>query len=101
MGRRGFFGHGPARAFEKRIRRYYDGAGFSAWAAGENVLWSSLEIDATTIVARWMRSRGHRANLLARQWREAGFSALRFAAAPGVYRGLDATIVTADFGVRL
>jgi uncharacterized protein YkwD len=100
MGRRGFFGHGSAAAFRKRIGRHYGADGFERWAAGENLLWSSLDVDAATIVRRWMKSSGHRANLLARQWREVGFSALRFSAAPGAYRGLDVTVVTADFGVR-
>ena len=102
MGRRGYFGHaapgGPS--FSKRIARRYPQRGARVWAAGENLFWGSVAIDAETVVARWMRSRGHRANLLSRYWREAGFAAVRVAAAPGAYRGLDVTIVTAEFGVR-
>jgi hypothetical protein len=33
-------------------------------------------------------------------WREIGVSAVHEAQAPGVYQGLDVTIVTTDFGVR-
>jgi hypothetical protein len=34
------------------------------------------------------------------RWREIGVSAVHENAAPGVYKGLDVTIVTTDFGVR-
>jgi hypothetical protein len=33
-------------------------------------------------------------------WHELGISAIHDPAAPGRYRGLEVTIVTADFGVR-
>lgn len=102
MGRRGYFAHElpKGRSFVQRVGRRYPRRGAAVWAAGENLLWASVDIDAKTVVARWMRSRGHRANLLARSWREVGFAALRFQGAPGTYRGLDVTIVTAIFGVR-
>jgi uncharacterized protein YkwD len=48
----------------------------------------------------WMTSPEHRANLLDRNWREIGLSAVHSASAPGVYHGGAVTIVTADFGVR-
>jgi uncharacterized protein YkwD len=48
----------------------------------------------------WMNSPPHRANLLAPIWREIGLGAVHSDAAPGVYQGLAATIVTADFGAR-
>ena len=35
-----------------------------------------------------------------RTWREVGFAAVHVASAPGSYRGLEVTILTADFGVR-
>ena len=47
-----------------------------------------------------MASPEHRANILTARWREIGVSAVHVAAAPGVYHGLDVTIVTTDFGVR-
>jgi uncharacterized protein YkwD len=42
----------------------------------------------------------HRENLLAPAWREIGLGAVHAIGAGGVYNGLDATILTADFGVR-
>ena len=102
MGRRGYFAHDAPKgpSFAARIARRYPRRGAAVWAAGENLLWASVAIDAKAVVARWMRSRGHRANLLSRHWREAGLAAVRFSAAPGTYRGLDVTIVAANFGVR-
>jgi uncharacterized protein YkwD len=47
-----------------------------------------------------MDSPPHRKNLLTPGWREVGLGAVRALGAPGVYRGLDVTILTADFGVR-
>ena len=47
-----------------------------------------------------MGSPGHRKNILTARWREIGLSALKVAAAPGVYGGRDVVIITTDFGVR-
>ena len=46
-----------------------------------------------------MASPPHRKNILTPHWREIGISAMRLAAAPGVFGGQDATIITTDFGV--
>jgi uncharacterized protein YkwD len=51
-------------------------------------------------VRMWMKSPGHRENILTARWREIGLSAVHATAAPGTFRGLDVTIVTTDFGVR-
>jgi len=48
----------------------------------------------------WLASPPHRANLLDPHWRELGLSAVHSTGAPGVYHGMPATIVTADFGAR-
>ena len=47
-----------------------------------------------------MRSRPHRVNLLNPRWREIGLAAVHSPSAPGAYREMAVTIVTADFGVR-
>ena len=103
MGRQGYFSHSDkdGKPFWKRIRRFYRPDGFSAWAAGENLLWSGAPLDAAGAIKLWMHSPGHRANILRRAWREVGISAQTFPAAPGVFRGLRVTIVTTDFGARL
>ena len=102
MGAKGFFGHNSAdgTAFWKRIRRYYTDRNYRYWSVGENLLWSSPDVDAAQALDMWMKSPEHRANLLSKRWREIGLSAIHVQAAPGAFQGLDVTIVTADFGVR-
>jgi uncharacterized protein YkwD len=102
MARLGYFGHDSAdgAAFWRRVQRYYGANGRQYWSVGENLLWSSPDIDAAGALKLWMGSPEHRANLLKPDWREIGLSAVHTDAAPGAYRGLEVTIVTADFGVR-
>jgi uncharacterized protein YkwD len=102
MARKGFFAHESAdgSAFWKRVRRFYSDRGFSHWSVGENLLWSSPDVDAAGALRMWLNSAPHRKNLLTPAWREIGLSAVHVAAAPGVYGGRETTIVTADFGTR-
>jgi uncharacterized protein YkwD len=103
MGARGYFSHTSkdGTSFLKRIRRFYQPAGYTSWYAGENILWGAGTVDAKTAVRLWMGSRGHRRNILAPGWREVGISARTFASAPGTFRGRAVTIVTTDFGTRV
>jgi uncharacterized protein YkwD len=102
MGLRGFFEHESANGadFWKRIERFYPSRQARSWSVGENILWGSPEISASTGVREWMQSSPHRANILSREWREIGLGAAHFPSAPGTYRGGPVTIVTADFGAR-
>jgi uncharacterized protein YkwD len=102
MGDDGYFQHPSVdgTAFWKRIAHWYGSTGYPYWSVGENLLWSSPDVDAVDAMHLWMNSPEHRANILDPRWREIGISALHFAAAPGTYRGLDVTIITTDFGVR-
>ena len=102
MARRGFFAHESAdgSAFWKRVRRFYTDRGFARWSVGENLLWSSPDVDAAGALQMWLASPPHRRNLLTPDWREIGLSAVHVAAAPGVYEGRETTILTADFGTR-
>ena len=102
MARRGFFAHESAdgSAFWKRVRRFYTDRGFSRWSVGENLLWSSPDVDAAGALEMWLNSPPHRKNLLTPGWREIGLSAVHVSAAPGVYEGRETTILTADFGTR-
>ena len=102
MVRRGFFAHESAdgSAFWKRIERFYRPGGSARWSVGENLLWASPSVDARGAVAQWLRSPGHRRNMLDPSWREIGLGAVHAPSAPGVFDGLDVTVVTADFGVR-
>ena len=102
MGEDGYFDHSShdGTAFWKRIDHWYSQTGFRYWSVGENLLWSSPNVDPSRALDLWMHSPEHRANILAPQWREIGVSAAHFAAAPGTYGGLPVTIITTDFGVR-
>ena len=102
MGRAGYFEHEShdGTAFWKRVGSFYGSSGYGYWSVGENLLWSSPEVDAAGALDLWMHSPEHRANILTPRWREIGVSAQHFAAAPGAYKGLEVTIITTDFGVR-
>jgi uncharacterized protein YkwD len=102
MARRGYFGHSSASgaSFYRRIARFYPMGGRHYWAVGENLLWSSPEVDATGALSIWLKSPEHRKNMLTERWREIGLAAVHVDAAPGAYGGHEVTIVTADFGVR-
>jgi uncharacterized protein YkwD len=64
------------------------------------MVWASPQLSAAQAITLWLNSPPHRRNLLAPGWREVGLGAVRAVEAPGVFRGLDVTILTADFGVR-
>jgi uncharacterized protein YkwD len=102
MGAVGYFKHESAdgSAFWKRVEKFYPSKGSRYWAVGENLLWSSPDVDGPGALKLWMESPEHRANILTPKWREIGISAIQVPAAPGTYSGLDVTIVTTDFGVR-
>jgi uncharacterized protein YkwD len=102
MSVRGYFSHSSAdgTSFDRRIARYYPMGRFNYWSVGENLLWSSPDVDAAAALQLWMNSPEHRANILAARWRQIGISALHVAAAPGVYGNAPVTIITTDFGVR-
>ena len=102
MGTLGFFDHDSrdGSAFWKRVQRFYSPDGYQTWSVGENLLWSSGHLSAATALALWMKSPGHRQNILTGRWREIGLSALKVSAAPGVFGGRDVVIITTDFGTR-
>ena len=102
MGRVGYFAHPSAdgTAFWRRIRRYYGAGHYRYWSVGENLVWRSPAINAARAMSLWIASPEHLRNLLAREWREIGVSAVRVRHAPGVFHGLPVTVITADFGVR-
>lgn len=102
MGRRGYFGHSSAdgTVFWRRIRRYYPSQSHPYWAVGENLVWAAPTLSAARAMSLWIASPPHLANLLSREWRKIGISAVGVAHAPGVYGGGHAVIITTDFGVR-
>ena len=102
MANRGYFSHSSANgsSFSRRIARFYPAAGRRYWAVGENLLWSSPDVNAAGAIDMWLKSPAHRKIMLTARWREVGLSAVHATAAPGTFGGREVTIVTADFGVR-
>jgi uncharacterized protein YkwD len=102
MGRLGYFAHSShdGTVFWKRIRRYYAPRNYSYWSVGENLVWRSPSLGAAEALSLWIASPPHLANLLSKQWRQIGVSAVSVAHGAGVYGGRHAIIITTDFGVR-
>ena len=102
MASRGYFSHDSLNgsSFDRRIARYYPMGRSHYWSVGENLLWSSPDVDAGGALNMWWNSPEHRKNMLTARWREIGLSAVHVPAAPGTYGGREVTIVTTDFGVR-
>jgi uncharacterized protein YkwD len=98
----GFFSHesSDGTVFWKRVARFYPQGPRRYWSVGENLLWSSPDVDAAGAVRMWLNSPPHRENLLNTRWREVGLSAVHVAAGHGVFGTNPVTVVTADFGVR-
>jgi uncharacterized protein YkwD len=87
MLRRQYFAHGD---FSLRMRRFH----VAGRLAGENLAWGiGARAQAGTIVAEWLASSEHRANLLSPTFRRVGI-ATRIGTFAG-YSG--AAVVTADF----
>ena len=103
MARYGYFSHSSedGSRFWERIGRFYvKPPGWSVYVVGENLIQGETDMTAGEIIDGWMTSPPHRENLLARTWTEVGLGAVLVSGAPGVYRGHDVAIITADFGVR-
>jgi uncharacterized protein YkwD len=102
MARTGRFEHESpdGTPFWQRVERFYGKAGFRGWSVGETLVWESPATTAAEVVSTWLDSPPHREILLDPQWHEIGVAAVQDTAAPGDFEGLQATIVTADFGVR-
>jgi uncharacterized protein YkwD len=100
MARARFFSHTtPSGAsFATRVRRAGYGRGARGWALGENIAWGAAKrATPAAIVRDWLRSPGHRANILDRRFREIGVGIA--SGAPVRATGPGATYTT-DFGVR-
>ena len=98
----GFFAHESQNGspFDERVRRFYRATGYRSWSAGENLLYSTAEIDAASAIKAWLESPAHRDNLLGRSWREVGIGTLHRSAAGGTFGGQPTWVITMDFGVR-
>jgi uncharacterized protein YkwD len=98
----GYFAHESfdGDPFWKRFSAYYSSSPHGTWSVGENLLWSSPDVDAAKALQLWMASPEHRQNILAPRWREIGIAAVHADSAPGLYGGQPVTVITTDFGFR-
>lgn len=99
----GYFGHesSDGSVFWKRIKRFYrPRTNPGTWTVGENLFWQTRTVSARAAVRAWLRSPGHRENLLEPSFRDVGIAAVRAARAPGVYGHRRVVVLTVDFGAR-
>lgn len=100
MVRRKYFGHVSHRGRDVVDRLYgarYLGGRFS-WAVAENLAWGSGSLGTPReIVRAWMKSPGHRRNMLDRRYREIGIGVI---ANGPVRTDLPTATYTTTFGVR-
>jgi uncharacterized protein YkwD len=97
MVRRRYFAHDSlsGASFVDRIRRAGYLSGARRWMVAENLAWGAgTRASPAAIVDAWMRSRGHRRNILTARYREIGIGVV-FGAPSGI--GRSATYTT-DFG---
>jgi uncharacterized protein YkwD len=98
---RGYFDHsrpgGPS--LSQRIRRTGYLSGARSWALGENIAWGEGSLSTPQSIMRaWMKSPGHRANILRRRFKHVGI---------GLEQGIPersgqegGVTATTDFGAR-
>jgi len=96
MVRRGFFEHdapGGGDVVSRARAAGYIRPGVG-WTVGENIAWGSGSLATpASIVDAWMRSAGHRHNILSPAYRDLGVGV-----ALGTPRGINGATYTTDFG---
>ena len=98
----GFFTHESqdGTPFWRRVKQIY-GPRTKGWTVGENLaMFGGAEPTAADIVAAWMASPPHRANVLRAMFREAGVGVIFNPVAGGVFGGEPTWVVTLDVGRR-
>lgn len=103
MANHGYFAHewSNGASFSRWIRRFWPGTDFRRWSAGENLYWEGPSTTARRVVRAWMKSPGHRRNLLNASWTRVGAGAVRIANPKGAYSGVPtAFVVAAEYGSR-
>lgn len=99
---KGYFAHESRNGtpFWKRVKGFYAPRS-SGWTVGENLaMFGGTTPTAEEVVATWMASAPHRANLLSKRFAEAGVAVLYDPAAGGVYGGESTWVITLDVGTR-
>ena len=101
MARVHYFSHNSrsGASFVDRIKRAGYLRGARRWSVGENIAWGTGSLATPrSIVRAWMHSPGHRANILAPQFRNIGIG-ISFGAPVQIAARTKATYTT-DFGMR-
>jgi uncharacterized protein YkwD len=101
MARRNYFSHTSrsGASFLDRIRRSGYLRRSRTWSVGENIAWGTGGLSTPRLIVRaWMRSPGHRANILSSRFREIGIG-ISFGA-PVRSSAQPAATYTTDFGKR-
>jgi len=101
MVRRGYFSHTSlsGATFVDRIERSGYLRGARTWMLGENLAWGAgSRSSAARIVRAWMRSPGHRANMLTARFRHVGIGIV--AGGPRWLGRVPAATYTTDFGFK-
>jgi uncharacterized protein YkwD len=101
MARRNYFSHNSPNgsSFLDRIRRTGYLRGARMWMVGENLAWGSGSRSSPRLTVRaWMRSPGHRRNILTRRFRHIGIG-IAFGAPTNVGGSPAATYAT-EFGIK-
>jgi uncharacterized protein YkwD len=98
----GYFAHTnpDGSSFASRLASFYPPGNHRYYSVGENLLWTLGPVSGRGMVAEWMKSPEHRANLLNPTWRQVAVAVLFVPSAPGVFDHEPVTVVTVDFGVR-
>ena len=94
MIRRGYFGHNSPKGESngERLKRL----GYDWSATGENLAWGSGSFStAKNRFQAWMRSEGHRLNILSQKYEEVGVGVIKGKSRKG---GKEQTFYTVDFG---
>lgn len=104
MVQRRYFGHvAPGNVtVVDRVRRARYLAGARRWTVGENLAWGTGRLATPAQIVRgWMRSPGHRANILSPSFREIGIGVARGVPVAGAAAGKRAgATFTTTFGAR-
>jgi uncharacterized protein YkwD len=100
MMRKDYFSHRSrdGSTLSQRVRREgYTPRGMSVYRIGENIGWGSGSLGSPRKIHRaWMRSDGHRKNIMNRGFRQVGIGVIR-----GKYKSYDnARMYTVNFGYR-
>lgn len=102
MQRRGCFQHecpGEGSLYKRLSKVGYLGSGLSRWSYGENIAWGEARLGTPrNVVGAWMRSSGHRANILSKSFRDIGIG---YSKGTVRSRKANGAVFTTDFGLRV